>query len=251
MTEQTPTLPPRRYRWLLFLLPVLAVHALLLAGLPYWQPDPPTGVATVNIELAPLTAPASVTEPAPGPPTDEQTSPSPPRAARPTPSPAPPTPAAADAEPSTPPARQKTPSPARPQPDNVTAAPATEPPPATKPATTQAPAAPSPATAPPTATSAPDWRIRYTQALRDALAAHHRYPSRAKRFGLTGTVRVAFTIQRDGRFADIHVARSAETPMLDQAALDTVRSLGRFQPLPPTYSGDGWAVSVPLVYRLD
>ena len=96
-----------------------------------------------------------------------------------------------------------------------------------------------------------DWRGGYQAALRDALARQHHYPPRARRFGLSGEVVVAFTIVRNGDFTDIHLARSSGAGLLDQAALDTVRRLGHFRPLPADYSEDSWAVSAPLVYRLD
>jgi protein TonB len=93
------------------------------------------------------------------------------------------------------------------------------------------------------------WQDDYRTALRVALARHHHYPPRARRFRLSGQVTVRFTIRRDGRFEHIELAQSSGEELLDRAALETVQRLGHFQPLPEDYSEDSWTLSVPLVYR--
>lgn len=226
-----------------FLLPVLLVHALLLAGLPYWTAGTATPSRGVNVELAPI---ATGESPAIATPAD--TSPAPAAVAAPPVAPVAVEPATPKRRDSTPPALPphteiaqpvKTPaqaSPSKRQASEVTTAAATDAPPVQS-GTTDS--------------TEEDWQPAYRSALRSALAREHHYPARARRFGLSGTARVAFVIARDGRFRDIHLAGSTGAALLDRTALETVRRLGRFRPLPPSYSGDGWAVSVPLVYRLD
>lgn len=254
ITVQTPTPPPRYRAWLLFLLLALGVHALLLASLPYWSSDPGARGPGVSVELAPI-QPSATAEEATHPATTGSASQNAPPASP------PPTPPSAQT------VTPETPTPTRPK--SSTASPRLARP-AAPIAETSPPASPSPTAEsrePPatqnrtgsdtaqTSSAAPadaaDWQGDYSRALRAALAQRHQYPRRAARFGLTGTAQVTFTIQRDGRFTDIGITASTGSALLDQAALDTVRRLGRFRPLPDGYSAEGWTLSVPLVYRRD
>lgn len=61
-----------------------------------------------------------------------------------------------------------------------------------------------------------------------------RYPKEAKRKKLTGTVRVSFTISKNGSVSGIRISRSSGHGILDQAALDMVR---RASPM-PKFPGD-------------
>lgn len=238
-THRRPSSP----RLLRFLLPVLLAHALLLAALPYWPAGRAPGRPGVDVELAAIATPA----PAPGAASETQ----PAAAPRPPTAPPPVTPAATKPAPPTRPVR----TPATVQTPPPVAAPAeiaADPGPARTAGATrhgQNRQAEVDATAP--AQPGTDWRDDYRSALRDALAAQHRYPPRARRFGLSGEARVGFRIRRDGGFDDIHLVHSSDAELLDGAALATVRRLGRFRPLPRSYSEDSWAVEVPLVYRPD
>jgi len=239
MTDILPAQPPPRRRLLRFLIPVLLAHGLLLASLPYWPNSSPPGRPGVSVELAPIATDSdeSTVE------TAASRPPEPPVAPEPAPrTPPPVTPAAVAVLEPTRPAAPAAPSP-RPA---EAAAPAV----AARPPSIATPGNTTPVQARDSGT-APDWRDSYQDALRAALARQHHYPPRARRFGLSGQVLVAFTIEHDGQFSAIHLARSSNADLLDRAALDTVRRLGRFRPLPADYSEDRWAVSVPLVYRLD
>lgn len=244
--------PSGRARLLRFLLPVLAAHALLLGVLPFWPAGDAGKRRVVDVELAGTTA-VEAEASAPAPPAVEPPPPAPAEAALP--------PAASITTRRGTETVAESPEPASGEaPATLPEAPPRQVAPAVTPTTEsrdeiigRAPADALPAAAATASTSAPQpaWRDSYRDALRTALARHHHYPARARRFGLTGEVLVAFSIDRDGSFHDIHVARSSEAELLDQAALATVQRLGRFRPLPATYSEDSWAVSVPLVYRLN
>ncbi|NGZ04866.1 MAG: energy transducer TonB [Magnetococcales bacterium] len=58
------------------------------------------------------------------------------------------------------------------------------------------------------------------------------YPAEAKRAGLSGTLSLRFTIERNGMITDIRVLNSSGVPILDEAALQAVRNLSPFLPLP-------------------
>lgn len=60
--------------------------------------------------------------------------------------------------------------------------------------------------------------------LTKAVAAHLIYPKIAYDFHLTGTVITQFTISPDGKIAELSIARSSGTDVLDQAALDAVNA---------------------------
>ena len=75
---------------------------------------------------------------------------------------------------------------------------------------------------------------------------HKRYPADAR--GATGTVAVAFTVDRQGRILSRRVARSSGVPALDAEAL---AALARAQPLPafPTeMAGGSISVTAPFVF---
>jgi len=281
MTDTPPATTRPRHPGLLlrFLLPVLLAHGLLLASLPYWPAQDPAGSRGVRIELAPVVTdqaadtatatPAGTTRPAatgtvPQPaavtpvptPTAHDTGTGQPSGHAATSKPASPTRATAQGNDAiaqaTPPAAAATAPPPTSATREHTTATTTTVTTAVTAATGQDHDAAAPAAGATTTTGDTDaWRDPYRSALRAALARHHHYPPRARRFGLSGVVQVAFSIRRDGRFADIRIQHSSDVELLDQAALDTVRRLGHFRPLPADYSDDSWAVSVPLVYRLN
>jgi protein TonB len=61
------------------------------------------------------------------------------------------------------------------------------------------------------------------------IARFQRYPRAAERQHLQGTVRTGFSMDRDGNVLAVWVRTSSGQPVLDQAAIDTIR---RAQPLP-------------------
>jgi protein TonB len=77
-----------------------------------------------------------------------------------------------------------------------------------------------------------------------------RYPASARRRGLAGTVHLELTISPDGSVGSVAVVRSSSHPVLDEAALDTVRSLGR-TPFPPGLPPRTLRVRLPVVFQLE
>ncbi len=92
---------------------------------------------------------------------------------------------------------------------------------------------------------------RYLSALRHAIERRRHYPESARRLRLEGTTRVQFTIGSDGAFSAIRVVQSAGHAGLDEAAIASVRQLGRFRPIPEAVGRSRWTVRLPLVFRLD
>ena len=54
------------------------------------------------------------------------------------------------------------------------------------------------------------------------------YSPQAKRMGIQGMVTVSFTIQQDGRVRDVAVSKSSGYSLLDESALEAVRSAAPF-----------------------
>jgi len=84
-------------------------------------------------------------------------------------------------------------------------------------------------------------RRRFLEALR--------YPPPARSRGLTGTVLLEVFIKPDGAIGGVSVASSSSHPMLDEAALEAMRSLAP-QPFPKGLAPRPLRVRLPVVFDL-
>ncbi|WP_417668885.1 TonB family protein [Roseibium sp.] len=73
-----------------------------------------------------------------------------------------------------------------------------------------------------------------------------RYPSAARKKGLTGNTVVSFTVDAAGRASGVRVVRSSGSPILDKAALDTVRRASPFPKVPPESGRKTWRFEIPI-----
>jgi protein TonB len=73
-----------------------------------------------------------------------------------------------------------------------------------------------------------------------------RYPSEAKRNRITGEVRIRFVVTANGAAESIRIVRSSGSPILDQAALETVRRAAPFPAIPRAADRNNWPFTVPL-----
>lgn len=76
------------------------------------------------------------------------------------------------------------------------------------------------------------------------------YPTTARRLNQEGTVRVRFTVQKNGRVEDIHLAKGSDYSALDQSALDAVAALTSVAPIPDLLNKDHWTIEIPIKYQL-
>ncbi len=90
----------------------------------------------------------------------------------------------------------------------------------------------------------------YLKGLTQAIARNRFYPPAAQRQDVTGVVLVAFTIQADGTLADVRVAKGSGSEVIDQAAVETVRRLGSYKPIPAGVGRSRWPVRVPIRFDL-
>ncbi|EHK56217.1 energy transducer TonB family protein [Allomesorhizobium alhagi] len=75
-----------------------------------------------------------------------------------------------------------------------------------------------------------------------------RYPAEAKRNKLRGEVRVAFTVSAGGGVGGVRVVRSSGSPVLDKAAVETVRRAAPFPAIPEGAGRSSWPFTVPLAF---
>ena len=75
-----------------------------------------------------------------------------------------------------------------------------------------------------------------------------RYPSQARRERLRGEVHVAFTVSAGGGVSSIRIVRGSGSPVLDQAAIETVQRAAPFPPIPQGAGRNNWPFTVPLAF---
>ena len=90
----------------------------------------------------------------------------------------------------------------------------------------------------------------YLTALQRAIARHQHYPAGARRHGQTGVATLAFVIEADGHLSQIRLAQSSGHASLDQAALQALARLGRFDPIPKSIGRSRWSLRIPIRFDL-
>jgi periplasmic protein TonB len=266
------------FRWAVCAIIVVAAHAFAWQVLSTQEPasESDAGSPIVTLELSPVVAaPAPPPEEpapeaqlnealnAPAPPIDA----APPTNVQPPPTPEDPRPAKSDPQPAKsdppPPEPEVPPDPAAspPQVEGVTAKPpppeTPTPPPSPPPSPplsapsaampTVADVAAAPETAPGSEEAMPPAAIqRWRQALIAQIERHKRFPANAK--GRSGVVRVAFSIDRDGRLTEVRVLASSGAAALDEAAIDLIRQSQPFPTPPSTLPENDLSFVAPIRY---
>ena len=90
----------------------------------------------------------------------------------------------------------------------------------------------------------------YKEALRRAIEAEKFYPKRARRLRREGFVLVDFIIDSAGFIHRVQVSQSSGTELLDTAAIEAVKRLGRYLPIPPELQRQQWSLEIPIEYSL-
>lgn len=91
----------------------------------------------------------------------------------------------------------------------------------------------------------------YFGRLMSRIASRKSYPGEALRQGREGTVEVSFLLTKDGRIENVALKTESQHRDLNQAALETIRRLRRFQSIPDEISIQDLALVIPFVYRLN
>ena len=87
----------------------------------------------------------------------------------------------------------------------------------------------------------------YRAAIRREIERHKRYPARAKMMRKQGIVNVSFSVGGDGSLSGERVTKSSGDEILDNAALEAVRSA---RPVGPKPAGFASSVSVPISFTI-
>jgi len=90
---------------------------------------------------------------------------------------------------------------------------------------------------PPRADEAAKALLLYQSAVKQRIQQALRYPSRARRKGVTGVARVQLDIRRNGSLARVMVVERSASSVLDRAALKAVRRAAPFGPVPASIEG--------------
>lgn len=88
----------------------------------------------------------------------------------------------------------------------------------------------------------------YPGKVRRKLTRAIRYPAEARRQGLRGVAHVSFTVTSGGGVARVGITKSAGSPVLDQAALETVRRAAPFPAIPAGAGRDRWEFNIPVSF---
>ncbi len=90
----------------------------------------------------------------------------------------------------------------------------------------------------------------YRSSILRLVERHKYYPLHARRKGLEGTSRVAFTIHRNGVIAGVSLTGSSGERLLDQAAIQTIKQIGKAPPFPKDIQRNQWRFAIPIAYSL-
>lgn len=90
----------------------------------------------------------------------------------------------------------------------------------------------------------PNWRSQLVA----RLERNKRYPAEAQARGETGTVQLAFTVDRNGGAHSVRLVRSSGSVALDRETLTLIDRAAPFPPPPPELGGGQIAIVVPIRY---
>ncbi len=105
-------------------------------------------------------------------------------------------------------------------------------------------AAPTPGANARDSNAIPNWRSQLVA----RLERNKRYPAEARARGETGTVQLAFTIDRKGGAHSVRLVRSSGSSTLDRETLTLIDRAAPFPPPPPELGGGQIAIVVPIRY---
>lgn len=86
----------------------------------------------------------------------------------------------------------------------------------------------------------------YKAELRAKIDQNKYYPTLSKRLGQTGTVVVAFTLLEDGHIIDVRIEEPSRYERLNSSALEAVKKVARFKPIPKELGETRMAIKVPV-----
>ena len=95
-----------------------------------------------------------------------------------------------------------------------------------------------------------DLENEYLSKLRYLIEKNKIYPQSAKRLNQMGKVHVCFVISKDGQIKDVKVVKDSNYKRLNEAALEILAKINRFEPIPEKLNKNSWEITVPIVYQI-
>jgi TonB family protein len=97
-------------------------------------------------------------------------------------------------------------------------------------------------------TSNADALSAYKAELRAIIDQNKYYPTMSRRLGQTGTVVVAFTLLHDGHIINVRIDKPSQYERLNSSALDAVKKVERFKPIPKEVREGKMDIKVPVKF---
>lgn len=88
----------------------------------------------------------------------------------------------------------------------------------------------------------------YKAELRAKIDQNKFYPPLSRRLGQTGTVVVAFTLEQDGNIIDVKIDSPSQYERLNVSALEAVKKVEKFRPIPSEYGQTRMEIKVPVKF---
>ena len=92
-------------------------------------------------------------------------------------------------------------------------------------------------------------KMSYEQYLVSYISKYKTYPRIAERLKQQGMVYPQIRISKDGKLKDIVISKSSGFSSLDQGAINLIKSLAPFKPLPENLDGE-YTITIPIEYIL-
>lgn len=93
-----------------------------------------------------------------------------------------------------------------------------------------------------------DIKSIYRTELRAMIEKNKSYPTMSKRLGQTGTVVVQFTLLEDGKITDVKIEKASRYEQLNASALEAVKKVQRFKPIPKEFGESKMEIKVPVKF---
>ncbi|MFC1808634.1 energy transducer TonB [Candidatus Omnitrophota bacterium] len=93
--------------------------------------------------------------------------------------------------------------------------------------------------------------FQYYNIIRERLQQHTLYPYKAKLEEREGLVYLSFILKRNGAVSEIVVLNPSGEPLLDQAAMNSIRNASPFPPFPKNLVENEIKLNVPISFELE
>ena len=90
----------------------------------------------------------------------------------------------------------------------------------------------------------------YLSKLRYLIEKNKIYPNSAKRLNQMGKVHLYFVISKDGQIKNAKIVKDSSFKRLDEAALEILSKINKFEPIPEKLNKNSWEITVPIIYEI-